>query len=137
MTRPIGVLVVDDSDSFLAAAIAVVKAAAGFAFVGAARSGEEAVALAATAQPDLVLMDVRMPGIGGFEAARQIREARPGTVVILISADTGLADPARATAWEPVLDKRQLRPSTLLEIWQQRSETEAPAQSSKSPRSSA
>jgi two-component system, response regulator PdtaR len=48
-----------------------------------ARDGEEAVALAASTEPDLAIMDVKMPGIDGIEAARQMRERRPLPIVML------------------------------------------------------
>ena len=115
MTARIGVLVVDDSDAYLRAAIDVVQASSGFELVGTATSGEEAVAVAAATTPDLVLMDVRMPGIGGLEAARRIREAQPATVVALITAEAGVNSGDTACA---VIDKRDLTPGALIEIWQ-------------------
>jgi len=55
--------------------------------VGEAGSGEEAVAQVVELEPDVVFMDVRMPGISGIEATKQIRKAYPGTKVILITID--------------------------------------------------
>ena len=55
--------------------------------VGEASSGEEAVAQVLQLEPDVVFMDVRMPGISGIEATKQIRKANPGTKVILITID--------------------------------------------------
>ncbi|MBI3647624.1 MAG: response regulator transcription factor [Actinobacteria bacterium] len=55
--------------------------------VGEAASGEEAVERAAELTPDVVFMDVRMPGIDGIEATRRIHEASPGTKIILITVD--------------------------------------------------
>jgi DNA-binding NarL/FixJ family response regulator len=55
--------------------------------VGEAASGEEAIVRAAELTPDVVFMDVRMPGMSGIEATRQIRAASPETKVILITID--------------------------------------------------
>ena len=66
------VLVVDDSQSFRECARALVDATDGFEWIGDATCGEEGVEQTAELMPDLVLMDVRMPGIGGIEAARLI-----------------------------------------------------------------
>jgi DNA-binding NarL/FixJ family response regulator len=115
VTARIGVLVVDDSDAYLRAAIDVVQASSGFELVGTATSGEEAVAVAAATTPDLVLMDVRMPGIGGLEAARRIQEAQPTAVIALITAEAGVTSGEIGCA---VIDKRHLTPGALIAIWQ-------------------
>jgi DNA-binding NarL/FixJ family response regulator len=80
------VLVVDDHPPFRQAARAVVRATPGFRVVGEAQSGEEAVDRAGDLQPALVLMDVRMDGIGGVEATRRIVEAFPSIAVVLVSS---------------------------------------------------
>lgn len=57
-----------------------------FDVVGAAKNGRDAVALCRTDEPDVVVMDVRMPVMDGIEATRLIKHERPATKVILVSA---------------------------------------------------
>ena len=68
----------------------------GFEVVGEASSGEEAVALAGKEIPDVLLMDISMPGMGGIEAARRIRAETPHTriVMLTVSADERDVDEA-------------------------------------------
>jgi two-component system, NarL family, invasion response regulator UvrY len=114
------VLVVDDQPPFLLAARQLIASTPGFAFVGEATSGEGAVTLAAALRPDLVLMDVRMPGLGGLAAARRITAARSASAVVLVSTDpqdvpVAAAEGCGALA---VVGKQHLRPSSLTALWQ-------------------
>jgi CheY-like chemotaxis protein len=79
------VLVVDDQEPFRRAIAAVVSATDGFVVVASAGSGEESLAAVARLHPDLVLMDVNLPGIDGIEAARQMTHAADAPVVVLLS----------------------------------------------------
>ena len=79
------VLVADDQAPFRRAARSVLGATADFELVAEATSGEDAVALVDTLRPDVVLMDIKMPGIGGIEAARSITATHPETITILLS----------------------------------------------------
>jgi DNA-binding NarL/FixJ family response regulator len=82
---PVRVLIVDDQAPFRMAARMVVEATDGFDVVGEAESGEDSVAMAAELSPDLVLMDVNLPGIDGLDATRQILAASETVVVLLLS----------------------------------------------------
>ena len=87
------VLAVDDQPPFREAARRVVDATAGFAWAGEAGSGAEAVDLVRECEPDIVIIDVRMPDMDGIEAARRVTAERPGVAVLLVSAEP-LASPA-------------------------------------------
>jgi DNA-binding NarL/FixJ family response regulator len=110
------VLLVDDSEIFLGAAATVITRTPGFDLAGTATSGEAAVALAASLDPDLVLMDHRMSGLSGIEAARRIKEAQPRTVVAIVSADSGSQLENEAF---PVLSKQHFTSKRLLELWRE------------------
>ena len=79
------VLIVDDQPTFRAAARAVVSAAAGFEVVAEVDSGEESLAAVREYHPDLVLMDVNLPGIDGMQATQMILLPGGGPVVLLLS----------------------------------------------------
>ena len=112
------VLVVDDSEVFRQVAHAVLSATTDLRAFGEAGSGEEAIRLLPDLKPDLVLLDVHMPGLNGVETARLIREQRPSTVVVLVSADSrGLEETGVSAGAAAVVDKRDLHPRTLDELW--------------------
>src|SRR3954454_6719940 len=79
------VLIVDDQEPFRRAMGAVVEETEGFVVVGTAASGEESLALAAELRPQLVLMDVNLPGIDGIEATRRLTAGTDQPVVVLLS----------------------------------------------------
>jgi two-component system, NarL family, invasion response regulator UvrY len=87
MTNAVTVLAVDDQPIFLRTVAGLVAATPGFEQVGEATSGPEALELAAALEPDLVLLDVRMPGMDGIETAQRLAEAASRAVVVLISID--------------------------------------------------
>jgi DNA-binding NarL/FixJ family response regulator len=79
------VLIVDDQEPFRLAARMVVEATQGFDVAGEAETGEDSVALARELDPDLVLMDVNLPGINGLDATRSILSESDRVVVLLLS----------------------------------------------------
>ena len=113
------VLVVDDVAAFLAAMVAVVGETPGFAVVGAASSGEDALVVAAELLPDLVLMDVHLPGIDGLEATRRLLRAAYTPVVVLLSTyddEVGEQFVAESGAGA-YLNKAVLGPDLLTRAW--------------------
>jgi two-component system invasion response regulator UvrY len=113
----VGVVTVDDQAVFRAAARDVIDATSGFEAIGEAASGEEALALLERIDPGLVLVDVRMPGMGGLEAARRIKVLRPRTVVALVSLDEPEDATPSASGAFPFLRKQEFGPSTLRGLW--------------------
>ncbi|MFP5579245.1 MAG: response regulator transcription factor [Acidimicrobiia bacterium] len=87
--RPRRVLVVDDQRSFADSLALVIDSVEDLTCIGTAASGEEAVERCAVDAPDVVLMDVDMPGIDGVEATRRIADANPDVHVVVL---TGAAD---------------------------------------------
>ena len=83
--QPIRILLVDDDAFFLNSLEALLTAEPGLEIVGKAASGQEALAAAALAEPDVAVIDVLMPTMSGIECARLLQERHPKARVILIS----------------------------------------------------
>ena len=113
------VLVADDREPFRRAARKVLGATAGFQLVGEAGSGEEAVELAAALEPDLVLIDIHMPGIGGIEASRRISGPRHGAVTVLLSTYRAEDVPEEARSCPAIayVHKEVFGPRVLRALW--------------------
>src|SRR5690349_5094740 len=79
------VLVVEDHALFRRGVMALLESVAGVEVVGAAASGEDAVRLAGELVPDVVLMDLQLPGMSGIEATRAIVAAQPAVRVLVLS----------------------------------------------------
>jgi DNA-binding NarL/FixJ family response regulator len=110
------VLVVDDQELFRLAAAAVVAATDGFQVVGSAASGEASLVAVDELRPDLVLMDIHLPGIDGVESTRQIRQRQPGVQVLLLSTYDRYDDAGNCGA-VGYLPKRTLDPARLQRVW--------------------
>lgn len=114
------ILAVDDHSPFREALRDLIEAAPGFVLVGQASSGEDAVLAVERLSPQLVLMDVVMPGMGGIAAARAIVTNYPGVVVILMSVDDPAVYPGATELGAAVAcaRKQDFRPNQLRQIWE-------------------
>src|SRR3954447_14709890 len=113
------VLTVDDQAVFRGVAREVIEATPGFRTIGEATSGVEALDAVDRLSPDLVLLDVRMPGMDGIEVARRLAASHPETVVVLITIEESVDLPAVARlADAPRLFRKQdFGPKLLHRIW--------------------
>jgi two-component system response regulator DevR len=84
--RRVRLLVVDDHEVVRQGLVSLLDRRSGFEVVAQAGSVAESIALAARYEPDLVIMDVRLPDGSGIEACREIRAARPETRVIMLTS---------------------------------------------------
>ena len=110
----------DDHASFREVLNELVEAAPGFSLVGEASCAEELLPLVEELSPQLVVMDVCMPGMGGVEAARRLSHLHPEIMVVLISVHgpdllpPALLAEADAAVFVP---KEELHPRLLSELW--------------------
>jgi two-component system invasion response regulator UvrY len=117
-TGQIDVLIVDDQEAFRVAARTVVAASRGFTVAAEAATGEEAVELSSAIGPDIVLMDINLPGIDGLQATAKIVEASPQVRVLLMSTYRieDLPADARESGATAYVHKEDLSPAVLREF---------------------
>lgn len=97
----IRILIADDQTITRTGLQSLLAAAENIEIVGEARNGEEAIELAASLQPDVILMDLRMPGISGIEATRRIHRTSPHISILVLTVfedDTSVFPAIRAGA---------------------------------------
>jgi DNA-binding NarL/FixJ family response regulator len=114
------VLTVDDHSPFRDAARAVITATPGFEALAEVTSGEDALDLLDRLRPDLVLLDISLPGIDGLETCRRLTTTEHAPLVLLISADDDplLRDSARSYGAAGFISKAELRPGILRAVWE-------------------
>jgi two-component system, NarL family, invasion response regulator UvrY len=116
------VLIVDDQAPFRDVARTVVEMTDGFEVVGEVETGEDSVTSARELRPDLVLMDVNLPGISGLDATREIlsevEEAKPVVVLVLSTYEADEYGPRAAEAGAAgFISKSDFSPDRLTEAW--------------------
>jgi DNA-binding NarL/FixJ family response regulator len=118
------VLIVDDQPAFRRAAARVLARLPGFELIGEAESGEASIEAARRLQPDLVLMDIHLPGIDGPDATRRILTdlvwPKPPPIVFLLSTYEASDYPAEILACGAAayLPKAEFGPAALMTAWQ-------------------
>ena len=118
VTAEVRVLTIDDQAIFRSLARDVINATPGFASVGEAADGESGIEAVERLRPDLVLLDVRMPGLSGIEVARRLAETHPEAVVVLISIEERIDVPSAAQlSAVPLVRKQDFGPRLLRRLW--------------------
>jgi len=87
--RPVRILVVDDHEGFRSWMVQALDLIPDVEVAGEARSGDEACGIVLTLRPDVVLLDLSMPGMDAMDATRKIRRTNPNSQVVVLSAFDG------------------------------------------------
>jgi DNA-binding NarL/FixJ family response regulator len=113
------VVIVDDQLPFRRAAQAVVESTDSFVIVGTFETAEQGITAVDELRPDLILMDVNLPGIDGVEASRRLRLRHPDIVVILLSSydEAEFADLTQDCGAAAYVAKSAFGPDRLEETW--------------------
>ena len=116
------VLIVDDQLPFRVAAASVTELVEGFEVVASAASAEDALAMVDDAVPDIVIMDINLPGMSGIEAAAELcRRPRPPFVVLVSTyAGSDLPPEARTSGAAAYVHKERFGAELLEELWRDR-----------------
>jgi DNA-binding NarL/FixJ family response regulator len=132
--RPIRIVIADDHTLFAEALALAFKSDPRFDVVGLAENGEEALELAASRHPEVVLMDLHMPVMDGIEATQRLRLASPGARVVVVTASTSPEDSERARAAGAVAYIRKWSSADeLREAVEEAAADAAPLETSRSP----
>jgi NarL family two-component system response regulator LiaR len=96
LNQPLRVMIVDDNDMVRMALAVFLGTRNDLVFVGEAADGEQAVRCVSQVQPDVILMDRKLPGMDGISATRLIKDQYPDVRVLLLSGDFSEADREKA-----------------------------------------
>jgi two-component system, NarL family, invasion response regulator UvrY len=123
----VGVLVVDDQLVFRQVAHEVIDATENFEMLGEAASGAHALVALTELSPDLVLLDVRMPGMDGIETARRLHAQDPKSVIVLITIEEAPNLPAGLSSCgaAELVRKQDFGPAMLRRVWRAHGEPSA------------
>jgi DNA-binding NarL/FixJ family response regulator len=105
--RNVRILIADDHPTIMKMVKKILNAHLGFEVVGEARDGHHAVTLAETLRPDVIVLNVTMPTMSGFEAARRIRVQVPNSAIVILSShkDQQFIEEARKAGANGYLEK--------------------------------